>query len=564
MSDELKHECGVALLRLRKPLNAYPEHYGLQQMALLLEKQHNRGQDGAGIAALKIEARPGEPYYQIEKSADRNPLANVLEQVWESPFPGDVFLGHLRYGTFGNQSVDACHPLLKYSVCRNRTLLLAGNFNLTNSSALFEQLTRMGHHLPNRQDTTILLHQIGHELEKALDAGNPFESDLSVLLSRAAISWDGGFLICGIFGDGTAFALRDPSGIRPGFYYVDDEVAVVASERPPIQTGFNVKSHDVKEIPPGSLLMISSDGKTVEERPCLIPREIRRCVFERIYFSRGNDCDIQQERRLMGKHLVPQILDAIDQDYDNTFFSYIPNTAQISYHGVLDELLHKRNFRFGQVVFKDAKFRTFIADANRRKALDMHIYDIVYGLIRPKQDNLVLLDDSIVRGTTLRNLILKIVDRLEPKKIVLVSAAPPICYPDCYGIDMASMGELIAFQAVISLLRKTGQESLLHECVGCAREDLLKPDTAMRNRVAPLYAAFTFDELCHEIGLLLTPEGLKAKVTVVFQRLGNLRLCCPEHTGDWYFSGNYPTPGGNRVVNQALVNYCDKINKRAY
>lgn len=564
MSDELKHECGVALLRLRKPLSAYPEHYGLQQMALLLEKQHNRGQDGAGIAALKVEARPGEPYYQIDKSADRNALANVLEQVLNRPFPGEVFLGHLRYGTFGGQSVDACHPLLKYSVCRNRTVLLAGNFNLTNSSALFDQLTRLGHHLPNRQDTTILLHQIGHELEKALDAGQPITSELATLLAKAAIHWDGGFLISGVLGDGTAFVLRDPSGIRPGFYYVDDQVVVVASERPAIQTTFNVKSEAVREIPPGSMLLISSDGQTFEEKPCLIPREPRRCVFERIYFSRGNDSDIQQERRLMGKHLVPQILDAIEHDYENSFFSYIPNTAQTSFHGVLDELLCKCNFRFGQVVLKDAKFRTFIADAKRRKALDMHIYDIVYGLIRPKEDNLVLLDDSIVRGTTLRNLILKIVDRLEPKKIVVVSSAPPICYPDCYGIDMASLGELVAFQAVISLLCKTGKEALFHECVGCAREDLKQPDSAMRNRVAPLYAAFTFDELCQEIGLLLTPDGLRAKVSVVFQRLGNLRVCCPNHSGDWYFSGNYPTPGGNRVVNQALVNYCDKVNTRAY
>ena len=564
MSDDLKHECGVALLRLRKPLSAYPEHYGLQQMALLLEKQHNRGQDGAGIASLKIDVRPGEPYYQIDKSADRNALANVLEQVLNRPFPGDVFLGHLRYGTFGGQSIEACHPLLKYSVCRNRTLLLAGNFNLTNSSSLFDQLTLMGHHLPNRQDTTILLHQIGHELEKALDAGKPVASDLATLLAKAAIHWDGGFLISGVLGDGTAFVLRDPSGIRPGFYYVDDQVVVVASERPAIQTTFNVKSEGVREIPPGSMLLVSRDGQTVEEKPCLIPREPRRCVFERIYFSRGNDCDIQQERRLMGKNLVPQILDAIDHDYENTFFSYIPNTAQTSFHGVLDELLCKCNFRFGQVVLKDAKFRTFIADAKRRKALDMHIYDIVYGLIRPQQDNLVLLDDSIVRGTTLRNLILKIVDRLEPKKIVLVSSAPPICYPDCYGIDMASLGELIAFQAVISLLCKAGKESLFHECVSSAREDLKKPDSAMRNRVAPLYAAFTFDELCQEIGLLLNPGGLRAKVTVVFQRLGNLRICCPNHSGDWYFSGNYPTPGGNRVVNQALVNYCDKVNTRAY
>jgi amidophosphoribosyltransferase len=562
MSDELKHECGVALLKLCKPLTAYPAHYGLQQMALLLEKQHNRGQDGAGIASMKLDVEPGSPYFHIEKSAGRNPLAEMLENVWEKPFDGNVFLGHLRYGTFGERSINACHPLLKYSVCRDRTLLLAGNFNLTNSPKLFKALTEMGHHLPDRQDTTILLHLIGHEIEKVHAAGCE-DIDLNAILRKAASDWDGGFLICGILGDGTAFALRDASGIRPAFYSSDSDKVVVASERPAIQTSFNLKRDVVHELPPGHLLLITADN-TVSIEPCLPPREIRRCVFERIYFSRGNDSDIQQERRAMGMRLAPQILEAINHDYENTFFSYIPNTAQISFHGLLDALLCKHNIRFGVVVVKDAKFRTFIADEKRRKALDMHIYDIVHGLIRPQQDNIVVVDDSIVRGTTMRNLILKILDRLEPRKIVVASSAPPICYPDCYGIDMASLGELVAFQAVMSLVHTHGKLDLFHDCVAAARVDLEKPDAEMKNRVKPLYDAFTFEQLSAEISKLLTPDNLNAEFSAVFQTTENLRKCCPDHTGDWYFTGNYPTPGGNRVVNRALLNYVDKINQRAY
>ena len=561
MSDELKHECGVTLLRLRKPLCSYPEHYGLQKLALLLEKQHNRGQDGAGIASLKLEATPGLPYFHIEKNNVGNPLAQVLEEVWDHPFDGEVFLGHLRYGTFGERDINACHPLVKQSVCRNRTLLLAGNFNLTNSNFLFNQLTAMVHHLSDRFDTSILLHLVGHELEKMLDYERKL--NMNLLLRRAAANWDGGFLICGVTGDGNAFAIRDPHGIRPAFYYFDDEVAVVASERPAIQTAFNLKSEAVREIPPGHILTISADNQ-VEIQPCLPLQEIRRCVFERIYFSRSNDCDIQQERRMMGKMLIPQILQAVDNDLENTFFSYIPNTAQISFHGILDEFLQKQRIRFGQIIVKDAKFRTFIADQQRRSNLDMHIYDVVYGLINPGMDNLVVTDDSIVRGTTMRNLILRILDRLEPKKIVVVSAAPPICYPDCYGIDMASLGELIAFQAAISHLKKHNQLHILYECAVAAEADLKKPDCEMKNQVAPIYENITFDELSNEIACLLTPEGLKSEFCVVFQTLKNLRKCCPNHTGDWYFSGNYPTPGGFRVVNQALVNYINKTNKRAY
>lgn len=561
MSDELKHECGVALLKLCHPSARYPAHYGLQQMALLLEKQHNRGQDGAGLACLKLAGDPGSPYYHIEKSNGRNPLAEVLEQCWEHPFAADLWIGHLRYGTYGDSNLDACHPRVRDSICRNHTLILAGNFNLTNSRQLFAKLTDLGHHLSDTFDTSVLLHLVGHELEKQLGRHQPL--DLASIFRKAATPWDGGFFVCGCLGDGTAFALRDPAGIRPGFYYHDSEVVAVASERPAIQTAFNLKSDQVQELPPGHLLVISPDNQVSLSR-CLPERPLRRCVFERIYFSRGNDCDIQQERRNMGKCLVPQILEAIHDDRENTFFSYIPNTALICFHGILDGLLRQGSVRFGQVVVKDAKFRTFIADAKRRKELDMHIYDVVYGLVRPGADNLVVADDSIVRGTTMRNLILRILDRLEPRKIVVVSSAPPICYPDCYGIDMASLGELVAFQALISLLHRHQRTELLADCVALARADLQKSDRQMRNRVKPLYAAFSLAELCREIGVLLTPPELRAEVSVVFQSLSCLRRCCPQHTGDWYFSGDYPTPGGNRVVNQALVNYIDNIDKRAY
>ncbi len=558
MSDELKHECGVALLRLCKP---YDEHYGLQKLALLLEKQHNRGQDGAGIASLKLEADPGTPYYQVEKSNGRNPLAEVLEKVWENPFDGDLFLGHLRYGTFGNGSISACHPVIKNSACRNRTLLLAGNFNLTNSNVLFNDLTAAGHHLPDRQDTSILLHIIGHELEKMYESHQ--EICICELLKNAASKWDGGFLICGIFGNGTAFALRDPSGIRPGYYYHNSQLTVVASERPAIQTAFDLMGDEVCEIPPGHVLIIHKNNH-FEVKPCLPQREIRRCLFERIYFSRGNDCDIQAERRRMGKFLVPQIVKAVDNDLENSFFSYIPNTAQVSFHGLLDELLHSKCIRFGQVIVKDAKFRTFISDDKQRKALGMHIYDVVHGLVRAGSDNLVVLDDSIVRGTTMKNMILKMLDRIRPKKIVVASAAPPICYPDCYGIDMARLGDLVAFQALISILKKQGRSNEFEEAVRLAREDLKKPDILMQNHLQKLYLGVNYEELIVEIANLLKPKDLKAEFQVVYQHLDDLKRACPGYTGDWYFSGNYPTPGGNRVVNQALINYADNINQRAY
>ncbi len=553
MSDELKHECGVALLAFHRP-PALPG-FGLEQMSLLLEKQHNRGQDGAGLGVWQADAVPGIPYFKIFKSNGCNPLATVLENSHTASAEGDILLGHLRYGTFGNNNLEDCHPLLRESACRNRALMLAGNFNLTNSRALLQKLTLAGHHLTSSSDTAILLHCIGHELEK-----NP-EQPIEELLRNAAKDWDGGFLICGVIGDGKAFALRDAAGIRPGFYYTGEAETVVASERPPIQTAFGLTARQVHEIPPGSVLLIDNKTHTVTVKPCLPAVKIRQCVFERVYFSRGNDADVQQERLKMGKMLLEPVLNAVEHDIDNTYFSYIPNTANVSFLG----LLEKGRFpRFGQLVVKDAKFRTFIADLDVRKKLNMHIYDLVYGVIRPGQDNIVLLDDSIVRGNTIEKLLLPLLDRLSSRKIVIASASPPLCYPDCYGIDMASLEELVAFRAAIAILQNTGRQHIIDSCYTAACADLQKTDAEMRNQVKPIYDAISFSELCVEIGRMLTPEGLQTRFEVVYQTLGNLRRCCPAHTGDWYFSGDYPTPGGNRVVNQALVNYINGNHQRAY
>lgn len=573
MSDELKHECGVTLLRLRRNADYYAarygmRHFGSRKLALLLEKQHNRGQDGAGMAALKLDAVPGEPYYRLEKSNSSTALTDILSRIDDESWDGEVLLGHLRYGTFGRRSLAACHPVLRESPCRNRTILLAGNFNLTNTSALFARLTASGHHLSDALDSHILLAMIGHRLEKLLgpNDGGERSPDLVRLFREAAPEWDGGYFLCGMLGNGECFALRDPRGIRPGYWYFNDDVVVTASERPAIQTAFDLASAEVEEVPPGALLLIDRDGKTRLEQ-CLEPEPPRRCVFERIYFSRGNDADIQRERRKMGKFLTDPVLDAVDGDWDNSFFSYIPNTAYTCFLGMLEELVARhqgRTLRFGQIAVKDVGFRTFISDAECRKELSMHVYDVVYGLVRPGADNLVVLDDSIVRGNTMRHCILRILDRLGPKRIVVASAAPPVCYPDGYGIDMASLGELVAFEAAVALVRRKHLDGLFQECVAAARSDLLLPDDQMQNRVKPIYDAIGFGELCEEIGRRLRPEGLRAELRVVFQTPENLRRACPDHTGDWYFSGDYPTPGGNRVVNQALIHYVDAVNRRAY
>ena len=592
MSDSIQHECGVSLLRLRKPLDYYAErygtgYYGYEKLSLLLEKQHNRGQDGAGIACVGLDVPPGRPFYQLEKSCTGQlPLAGLLGQIGETieqtcartpetpqtaalalPFYGEVYLGHLRYGTYGGQSLAACQPMAYDSAWRNRTVLLAGNFNLTNTHQLFDQLVALGHHPRSHQDSELLLVELVHELGQLQHSPQGYSHDeIASLLAKTARTWDGGFAICGTFGNGDAFAFRDAHGIRPMYYHVDAEVAVVASERVAIQTTFNLTAQEVPEVPPGHVLTILANGD-VRLAPCLPEAPVTRCVFERIYFSRGNDADIQRERRALGAALVPRVLQAIHEDYRNTVFSYIPNTALISYHGMLTRLSEQgvgHKVRFAQIAVKDAKFRTFITDAKHRKDLFPHVYDVTYGVVRPGQDNLVIIDDSIVRGNTMRNAILPILDRLQPKKIVVVSSAPPIRYPDCYGIDMASFGDLIAFEALVSLLKKHDKLQLFRLCVELAREDLAKSDDQMQNRAKPLYEAFSDAELEAEIGRLLRPANLHAELQVVFQTNQSLRDCCPNHTGDWYFTGNYPTPGGNRVVNRALVNYVENINTRAY
>ena len=592
MSDELKHECGVALLRLRHPLPYYARkygtpYYGLQKMTLLMEKQHNRGQDGAGIACVGFDVDPGLPYYQLEKSCSTLPLADVFERIARqieaarpehqaaptaarslgSPFCAELYLGHVRYGTYGQRHLQACHPMVADSSWRNQTLLLAGNFNLTNTRTLFDQLVDSGHHPRSRQDCDILLSLLVHTLKKQSQARQGNDAiDLFGMLNAAAPDWDGGFVICGALGNGEAFAVRDRAGIRPAFYYFDDDIAVVASERAAIQTAFNLASAEVHELPPGHALAIPKNGDLQIER-CLPEAPPRRCVFERIYFSRGSDADIQRERRALGRALVPDVLEAVGHDYDNTVFSYIPNTAQISFHGMLDELDELRQghkVRFAQIAVKDAKFRTFIADAEQRKDLFPHVYDVTYGIIRPVTDNLVVIDDSIVRGNTLRNAILPILDRLSPRQIVVASSAPPICYPDCYGIDMASFGELVAFEALLDVLRARGQMDRFEEAVSQARQDLDLADDQMQNRARALYDSVSAAELLAAIRDRLRPPELKAELAIIYQTCESLRACCPRHTGDWYFTGDYPTPGGNRIVNRALVNYADRISGRAY
>jgi amidophosphoribosyltransferase len=633
MSDPIKHECGIALLRLKQPLEYYLEKYGsalwgLNKMHLLMEKQHNRGQDGAGIANIKLDMQPGERYISRSRSVQKNPTQDIFDQINakfkaiydENPeklkdvaflkqnagFTGEVFLGHLRYGTYGRNSIESCHPFLRQSNWMTRNLVVAGNFNLTNVDELFEVLVELGQHPKEKSDTVTVMEKIGHFLDvendelyahyKALGYGKTDiyariqdEIKIDKILKKASERWDGGYAMAGLLGHGSAFVLRDPSGIRPAFWYEDDEICVVASERPVIQTAFNLKEEDIQELKPGHALIIEKKGQ-VKELQINAPRELKQCSFERIYFSRGSDADIYKERKALGRLIVKDVLDSVSHDYDNSVFSFIPNTAEVSFYGLikgLEEALNQdkikqiqalgpnassealsdiinRRARIEKIAIKDAKLRTFITQDDSRDDLVAHVYDITYGSVRRGTDNLIVIDDSIVRGTTLRQSILRILDRLGPKKVVVVSSAPQIRYPDCYGIDMAKMGDFIAFEAAIALLRERGQAHLIDEVYKAALEQVKLPKEQVKNVVQRIYAPFSDKEISAQIAKMLTPAGMQAEVEIIYQSVENLHQACPGHTGDWYFTGNYPTPGGNKVVNRAFINWMEKRNERAY
>jgi len=633
MSDAIQHECGIALLRLKKDLSFYLEKYGtafygLNKMQLLMEKQHNRGQDGAGIANIKLNMHPGERYISRARSIDTNPIQDLFGQIGakfnqlasESPeklkdvaylkkhagFTGEVFLGHLRYGTFGRNSIESCHPFLRQNNWMTRNLVLAGNFNLTNVDELFDSLLAIGQHPKEKSDTVTVLEKIGHFIDvendrlyakfKSEGFSKPEIStkigehlDLVSVLQKSSNKWDGGYAMAGLIGHGDAFVLRDPAGIRPAFYYEDEEVVVVASERPVIQTVFNLKEHQVKELEPGSALIIPKQGP-VSEKEILPQLTIKKCSFERIYFSRGSDADIYKERKNLGRNIVPQVMDAIDGDIENTVFSFIPNTAEVSFYGMMKGVedfhnLEKANAilelgpnpsseaitkiiegraRIEKIAIKDAKLRTFITQDNSRDDLVTHVYDITYGCIVPHIDNIAVIDDSIVRGTTLKKSILRMLSRLEPKRIIIISSAPQIRYPDCYGIDMAKMGDFIAFEAAISLLKERNLEHIIEEVYQACLDQLLIPKEAVKNEVKRIYEPFTDEEISDRIALLLRPKEVNSEVKIVFQTVDNLHKACPGHTGDWYFTGDYPTPGGNKVVNKSFINWKENRNERAY
>ncbi|MBQ2632027.1 MAG: amidophosphoribosyltransferase [Kiritimatiellae bacterium] len=594
MSDEIKHECGVALLRLLKDGAFYREKHGTAdwggtKLSLLLEKQHNRGQDGAGAAILRARPVPGTSAYMVTKSASPTPLVDLLAQIAKRQMSEDesIFLGHLRYATFGKGDTSCCHPFVHKSSCLARTLILAGNFNLTNNAEIFSRYVALGHHPDSRADGYLLTQLMAHHLGCAVDflrqqKHHPLSpqlaaEDIAKILANTLENADGAWTLCGMTGDGWSFATRDPHGIRPGFYFVNDEVAVVASERPAIQAAFDVPSEAVKEIPPGAALVISPDGEVKFEnlttsQTTQTTQTQRSCVFERIYFSRANDADIHRERKALGAALLPQILDAAGAPMEDIFFSYIPNSARIAFHGLIERLFtlslengqHPDSIpRFGEIAVKDAKFRTFIADAAARREFYKHVYDVTYGLVRPGVDTLVVLDDSIVRGNTMKRAILPMLDRLGPKRIVIASSSPPIRYPDCYGIDMSTLGELVAFRALVNLLGPSAESELraAHLNSLCARE---RGDAAPQNPLEPLYARFTPEQHTAEIARLLTPPDLKAEVKVVFQTVESLHASCPNDSGDWYFTGEYPTPGGYRVLRTALAHYLENNNERSY
>lgn len=630
MSEQIKHECGLAMVRLLKPIEYYEEKYGtvlygMNKLRLLMQKQRNRGQDGAGIATIKLDPSPGTRYISRKRSNASNYLDDLFQQVFthfkdlspeqlhdpkwmkdNKPYVGELLLGHLRYGTHGDNTIETCHPFLRQNNWISRNLILAGNFNLTNVDELFDELVDIGQYPKEKSDTVTVLEKIGHFLDDEVqrlhtwfkpDGYSNMEIndliydnlDLQRLLRRACKKFDGGYVMAGLIGHGDAFVIRDPSGIRPAYYYQDDEILVMASERPAIQTAFNVHYSRVKELGRGNALIIKYNGK-IEEVPFIDPAPLNACSFERIYFSRGNDRDIYLERKELGERLTEAVLKSIDYDFENTVFSYIPNTAETAFLGLvkgvekrLNEIKRERILeldaeskpkklekilamtpRVEKIVVKDAKLRTFITDNTNRGDLVSHVYDITYGIVQNNKDTLVLLDDSIVRGTTLKDSIIRIVSRLRPKKIVIVSSAPQIRYPDCYGIDMSIMKSFIAFQALLALLKDHGKEYLLQETYERCKAQELLPKEEVTNQVIELYNTFTYEEVSQKIAEIITPSDIKPEVEVIFQTVENLQKACPANNGDWYFSGVYPTPGGNRVANRSFINFMEGRDERAY
>lgn len=633
MSDEIKHECGFALLRLRKPLEYYSTHYGswtygLNKLYLLMEKQHNRGQDGAGLATVKLKPKPGKPYIDILRSNSQQSLFDIFDQVYTKleslelkhrnrihdpywakenvPFAGEVFLGHLRYGTFGNNNLEFVHPVLRENNWKTRNLVLAGNFNLTNVQELFNHLIDLGQHPKAYTDTVTILEKIGHFLDdevetlfrkyKELGFSNAEitehianEIDLVKILNNASWRWDGGYAIGGILGTGAAFVFRDPYGIRPAYYYYNDEIAVVTSERPVIQTVFDAPFDKIKELEPGYAFIIKQNNEISINR-ILEPYKKRSCSFERIYFSRGTDKDIYNERKKLGKMLAPKVLEEINYDIKNTIFSYIPNTAIDAFYGLIQEVnaycnnVKKQKIlklgsevtpekldefifyspRIEKIAVKDLKLRTFITQDDRRNDLVAHVYDVTYGVVNEYQDTLVIVDDSIVRGTTLKQSIIRMLARLNPKKIIIVSSAPQVRYPDCYGIDMAKLNDLIAFKAAIELLNETKQEYIIHSVYKKCKEQQFLPKEDIVNYVKQIYEPFSYEEISRKIAKLVTPDNINIEVSVIYNNVENLHKACPHHLGDWYFTGDYPTPGGNKVVNNSFIHYIEGINTRAY
>lgn len=631
MSDAIKHECGIALIRLLKPLNYYKEkygdtHYGLSKMYLLMEKQHNRGQDGAGIATIKLDTQPGFAYIDRKRSIDKQAIKVIFEEIFTQfrnlnkeehtllnnseylkqkyEFMGELLLGHLRYGTHGGNDMSNCHPRVRANNWKTRTLLVAGNFNLTNVDELFDNLVTLGQFPRELSDTMTILEKIGHFLDhenqklfkkyKSLQYNNAEITSLiaeniniSNILKNACEDFDGGYTMAGMIGHGDAFVIRDPNGIRPAYFYKDEEVVVIASERPAIQTTFNIHRSKIQEIQPGHALIIKKNGSCGEVK-CTTPKEKKSCSFERIYFSRGSDYEIYQERKQLGKLLVPSILKMVNNDLKNTVFSYIPNTAEVAFLGMVEEIQKThiqekvKNYqqkiisfdafqeeiaimpRIEKITVKDVKMRTFITEDSSRNDLVHHVYDVTYGIVQNNQDTIVVLDDSIVRGTTLKESILTMLDRLQPKKIIIVSSAPQIRYPDCYGIDMSKMGTFVAFQAAINLWKKAGKETQLQEIYNICKEELGKPVIEMQNHVKKVYEPFAYEEIAEEIANIVKPNHIFSDVQVIYQKIEDLHMACPKNLGDWYFTGNYPTHGGNKVALKAFVNYIEGKNTRAY